>query len=173
MKNETNQETEVPDNYYVDPKEFHIEMVTWVKQCEYANIHDMPRPRVTESIGHKIYLICTNLGNNRSFYRYTWKDLMIGDAIEKNLRYIHNYKYWIYKNPYSYVNFNAYRAFIFRINAEKVRLARQKEYIQTHGANNLLFTPDDNSSQHEQIINDKVTQFFDNGCYQTKVIGVD
>lgn len=157
-------------NHYVNNKEFQEEMIIWITKYREAKKDNRPLPRITESIGQKIYAICNNLAKAKNFSRYTWKDMMIGDAIENCIKYLHNYNIDKYNSPYSYVNRIAWQAFVRRIKLEKKRDLNHRDYIKSLGGyTDELFQSDENSHDVEQVITDKVQSYFDDtGNYKTK-----
>lgn len=161
-------------NHYSNDGEFYLEMVDWIAKCDLAKANEEPLPPITESIGRNIWIIVHGLARRPNFSRYTWKYLMIDDAIENCVKYLHNFDPVKYKSPYSYINMIAWQAFVRRIKKEKKDLASHKDYIKSLGGlNEDMFQSDPNSSMQEQIITDNVHNFFDNGCYQTKTSGVE
>jgi len=70
--------------------------------------------------------VATNMANGRSFNAYTYKNEMIGDAIENCLMYIHNYDPDnIKKNPFGYISRIIYFAFLRRIEEEQ-----EEQYVK-------------------------------------------
>ena len=179
MKN-INPKTKVNDNpemHYVDNEEFYQEMIAW-KRLYYKAVEDHwpealvmapgpegTKPRVSESIGAKLWLICNNLSYNKSFIRYSYREEMILDAIENCIKYIHNFDEVKYKSPFSYFTFIAWQAFVRRIAKEK-RYAKaiKEDYIKNLAVldPDSIFYTDENSHGQEQIIQEHVQQFFDN-----------
>lgn len=166
--------TEKPDLHYVDNVQFYKEMCDWKREYYRAVDKHWPeplvmgvdgtKPRVTEAIGEKLWLICNNLSFNKSFIRYSYREEMILDAVENCIKYIHNFDEVKYKSPFSYFTFIAWQAFVRRIQKEK-RYAKavKDDYIKNLAVldPDAIFYTDDNSHFPEQQIQEHVQQFFD------------
>ena len=93
--------------------------------------------KITPYIAECIYLICNNMGYKSSFINYTYKDDMIGDAIENCIRYVKNFDISKNNNAFGYVSTIAYYAFIRKIKKENKRHIDHLLYIRK------VFTEDD------------------------------
>jgi hypothetical protein len=76
-------------------------------------------PPIPEYIGECFLKIATNLAQKPNFYRYTYKDEMIGDALLNCVAYMDNFDPEKSKNPFSYFTQFIYYAFLRRIEGEK------------------------------------------------------
>lgn len=75
---------------------------------------------MTNELGKSVSDIANRLGFATNFINYTYKEEMIGDAIEKMLKALWNKKYNPNKgNPFSYYTKIAFNAFCNRIKKEK------------------------------------------------------
>lgn len=81
---------EANPTHYVNNKQFTEALVAYRKQCD-ATPEGQPRPRVPEYIGECFLRIARKLVMRPNFIQYTFKDEMIGDAIENCLVYVHNF----------------------------------------------------------------------------------
>lgn len=106
-------------NHYVDNKRLYAEMVIHIAAYKEAKEAGIPTPRVSEYIGKCVWLIANNLSTQRNFIGYTYREEMIGDAIENCLRYLHNFDPEKSSNPFAYFTQIMYYAFIRRIDKEK------------------------------------------------------
>ena len=109
----------VNDEHYVDNKAFLQEMIKWKKEIKEAEESGDDRPPVSNFIGECFLKIAERLCSKSNFTKYTYKDEMIGDAIENCLMYAHNFNPRKSKNPFSYFTQIIYYAFLRRIEREK------------------------------------------------------
>jgi len=116
------------DAHYVNNKDLHNSLCEWKSTKKYKiwekkrydpvnPTNDSP-PALPDFVGECILKICTRLATKPNFSGYTYKDDMIGDAIENILRYIHKYNPDKSNNPFSYITQIAHFAFIRRIKKE-------------------------------------------------------
>lgn len=113
---------------YVDKQQLYDELCEWKKRRDAAVEAGMPIPRITESIGDYIQKTAVNTASRPNFRRYTWKDDMIGDAIEDCLKAVHKFDpNRVGKsgtaNPFGFLSLVVWRAFLNRIKYEKKRAA--------------------------------------------------
>jgi len=109
----------VNDEHYVDNKAFLQEMIKWKKEIKEAEESGDDRPPVSNFIGECFLKIAERLCSKSNFAKYTYKDEMIGDAIENCLMYAHNFNPRKSKNTFSYFTQIIYYAFLRRIEREK------------------------------------------------------
>ncbi len=122
---------------YVDNKKLTEELGTWARIVRGQIERKEPLEKMTDYIAECIFLICTNISYRSSFNNYTYKDEMIGDAIENCVRYLKNFDNEKNSNAFAYVSTIAYYAFIRRIKKEKKRHLGHLSYIRQ------TFTEDD------------------------------
>lgn len=128
--------------HYVNNKEFYLAMKDYIEQCRLTKEGE-PYPRVPEYIGSCILKIAQKLAMRPNFWQYTFKEEMVGDAVEDCLLYIRNFNPDKYKNPFGYFTQYAWNAFIRRIEEEeKKRYVRAKE-IQRAGIHTDVFSVQD------------------------------
>jgi hypothetical protein len=98
------------DKYYVDPLKFRQEIETYYKTNNCTNY-----------LGECINKIAEGLGYNSKFYKYSYKEEMIGDAILKMFSALKRKKFDIKSesSPFGYFTTIAFHAFINRIKKEK------------------------------------------------------
>jgi hypothetical protein len=106
-------------NHYVDNKRLYTEMIKYIREYNEAKEQGLEPPRASNYIGECIWLIANRLSTNRNFIGYTYREEMIGDAIENCLRYIHNFNPEKSTNPFAYFTQIMYYAFLRRIDKEK------------------------------------------------------
>lgn len=76
--------------HYVNNKEFAAALVAYRKAYD-ATPEGQPKPRVPEYIGDCFLRIAKKLSMRPNFIQYTFKEEMIGDAVENCLIYVHNF----------------------------------------------------------------------------------
>ena len=116
---EENEAEEIPENHYVNNKEFYEHMKDWKKEVEDARDSGESDPPVTDYIGKCFLDIATHLSYRPNFINYPYKDEMIADGIENCLMYCSNFDPEKSKNPFSYFTQIIYYAFLRRIQKEK------------------------------------------------------
>ena len=110
-------------------------------------------PRATNYIGECIWLIATRLSTNRNFINYTYREEMIGDAIENCLRYLHNFNPEKTKNPFAYFTQISYYAFLRRIDKEqKQSYIRWKSIEDAIVSNTLVDMPGEDQAHFNVVI---------------------
>jgi len=141
-------------NHYVDNKKLYTEMVKYINEYNRAKEAGETLPRANNYIGKCIWLIANRLSTNRNFIGYTYREEMIGDAIENCLRYLHNFNPDKSTNPFAYFTQIMYYAFIRRIDKEK-----KQSYIKYKSMENSLvmntlveMAPDDQSHFQAMVV---------------------
>lgn len=115
---------------YVDNKKLTNELGIWAKKVRgQIKCGDKPE-RMTDYIAECVYLICSNMSYKQSFINYTYKEEMIGDAIENCVRYIKNFDVEKNNNAFGYISTIAYYAFIRRIKKENKRHVEHLLYVR-------------------------------------------
>ena len=114
---------------YVNNKDFFELMKVRASQVAECKVKSAPLPKVSDDIGLIILKIATNLGNKGNFMNYTYKDEMIGDAIETCIRYIDNFDAEKGYNPFAYFTQICYYSFVRRINREKKQSDLKKKMV--------------------------------------------
>lgn len=141
--------------HYVDNKKLYTEMVKYINAYNEAKERGELPPKVNNYIGECIWLIANKLSTNRNFIGYTYREEMIGDAIENTLRYIHNFDPDKTNNPFAYFTQIMYYAFLRRIEKEK-----KQQYIKLKAMDNSIvmntlveLAPDDASHFQAVVVN--------------------
>lgn len=134
-------------SHYVDNKRLYTEMVKYTNAYKDAVENDKPLPKVNNYIGECIWKIANKLATKKNFIAYSYRDEMIGDAIENCLRYLHNFDPDKTNNPFAYFTQIMYYAFLRRIEKEK-----KQSYIKFKAMENSIvmnslveMSPDDES----------------------------
>jgi hypothetical protein len=135
------------DKHYVDNKRLYAEMIKYINEYRKAKDAGLEPPRANNYIGKCIWLIANNLSTNRNFIGYSYREDMIGDAIENCFRYLHNFDPDKSTNPFAYFTQIMYYAFLRRIDKEKKEsYVRYKSMENSLVMNTLVeMSPDDQS----------------------------
>ena len=134
-------------NHYVDNKKLYTETVKYTNEYARAKEAGEEPPRASNYIGECIWLIANKLSTNRNFIGYSYREEMIGDAIENCLKYLHNFDPDKSKNPFAYFTQIMYYAFLRRIEKEKKQTYIKYKAMENSIAMNTLveMSPDDQS----------------------------
>jgi len=115
---------------YVDNKRLTEELGDWAKVARTCIECGEKQPKLNDYIAECVYLICNNMSYKSSFINYTYKEDMIGDAIENCVRYIKNFNIDKNNNAFGYVSTIAYYAFVRRIKKENKRHVNHLSYVR-------------------------------------------
>jgi DNA-directed RNA polymerase specialized sigma24 family protein len=136
-----------PDLYkaYCD---WHIGILEAKKQEE--EIPEMPR-----YIAESIMKICTRLSYRPNFINYSYKEEMIGDAIENCIRTAKNFNPEKSTNPFSFITTIAWNAFLRRIQSEQKQSHIKAKMIEELPMDELMDVQEHDEetlSYHNQFI---------------------
>ena len=109
-------------NHYVDNKKFYAALCEWKVEYVEAMESGDEKPPLTNYIGECFVMMAEGLAKRASFSGYTFRDDMVGDAIENCILYAHNFNPEKSKNAFSYFTQMMYYAFLRRIQKEKKQL---------------------------------------------------
>lgn len=124
---------------YVDNEAFAKAMKMHFKKVEAARAAgESPRIPVTNYIGDCFDKIAKKLSLRPNFVGYSYREEMVGDAVETMLYNAHHFNPEAKTrggepNPFSYFTLIAWRAFIHRINREK-----KQEYVRFKAIENQM-----------------------------------
>lgn len=121
---------------YVNNKEFTAEMAEYRKEYLHSIENDLPKPRLSDSIGEKILLIANHIAYRPNFSGYTYLDDMIEDAIEDMVTRAHNFDPEKSSNAFAYFSQIAFYAFVRRIKKEKAQFRTKVKMAQ----NNIILS---------------------------------
>ena len=142
------------DNHYVDNKRLYAEMIKYIRQYNEAKEEGREPPRASNYIGECIWMIANRLSTNRNFIGYTYREEMIGDAIENCLRYLHNFNPDKSTNPFAYFTQIMYYAFLRRIEKEKKQSYIKYKTMENSITMNTMveMAPDDQSHFQAMVL---------------------
>ena len=103
-----------PSNHYVN----NAELVRALEDYK-ARLALNPNETVPEYVGFCILEIARRFASRPNFYGYSYREEMIGDAVENCLQYITNFDSKKSTNAFSYITQICYFAFLRRIAREK------------------------------------------------------
>jgi hypothetical protein len=112
-------------NNYVDNKEFLAAMIERKGLVDAALAAGKEPPQITNYLGKTMMDICTHFSYRPNFINYSFRDEMIGDALENCLKVIDNFDSEKYSNPFAYFTQIAFFAFLRRIAQEE-----KQQYIK-------------------------------------------
>lgn len=119
--------------YYIDNKKFYEEMKKYILLCREAAEMDDEYPIIPNYIGECFYKIATRLAIRPNFYSYSYKEEMIGDAIENCIHYVRSFDPDKSTNPFAYFTQISWNSFVSRINKEK-----KQQYVKYKSMENML-----------------------------------
>lgn len=108
--------------HYVDNKAFLEAIRVYRKEMLRCVKDKRPKPKIPNYIGECFYKICTHLSLKFNFVNYTYRDEMVGDALENCVACLDNFDPEKSSNPFGYFSLVSHRAFVRRIQREKKHL---------------------------------------------------
>jgi len=108
--------------HYVSNERLLKELKTYQQALRKAKRHDTDPPAIPDYIGECFIKIAERLSRKKNFYSYTFREEMIGDAIENCIQYMNNFNPKKSTNPFAYFTQIIYYAFLRRILREKKHL---------------------------------------------------
>jgi hypothetical protein len=154
--------------HYVDNEAFYKALVDRRKQLKKLK-KNQERPPVSEYIGECIIAICENYSLVWKFINYSYRDDLVGDAIENCLRGIDTFDPDKSNKPFSYFTMTAHRAFLRRIKAEHDEAYIKAKLIEKLPEEDLIEL--DNDTGETTNFMDKIRKdyYFDTEEYERKL----
>ena len=121
--------------HYVDNKALFEALVVWHRKKQ-------PKPPLPDFVAECMMKMANRLSQKAGFVNYTYREDMVGDALESCLRYIHNFNPAKSTNAFAYITQIMHNAFIRRIQKEqkqlyvKMRIVDQAEFIDSYERQN-------------------------------------
>lgn len=133
-------DNETPTQHYIDNVEFTTEMAEYSQLCRAAKKKGKDKPVITNAIGLKFLLLAQNLSTSFKFRGYTFKDEMVGDAIENMTRYAHNFDETKTgkTGAFSYFTQISYFAFLRRIEKEEKQYRTKVKWVQSFAVLDMM-----------------------------------
>jgi hypothetical protein len=162
--------------HYINNRDFWDAFVAHRANEELCKEAGLPPPQLPRYIGEAFMQICNKLGFKFNFINYSYRDEMIGDAIENCVAAAHNFDPNKSTNPFSYFTMVAWNAFIRRIGREKKQAYIKYKNINNGLLNDLLVELQNGDDSHRnrhntQVFNDsmsKVVESFESKLKLTK-----
>ena len=105
---------------YVEKEVLYEEIVRWQDARAVAIEAGEEPPVMTDMIARAIMETAYGLGNRWNFKDYSWVDEMILDGIEAGMKAVAKFdRNHPKKNPFGFISFVIWRAFVIRIRSEK------------------------------------------------------
>lgn len=106
---------------YIDKQELYDEIVRWQDAVAAACERGVEPPVMPDTIGRAIIEAAYGLGSRWNFKDYSWVEEMILDGIEDATKAVPKFdRNHPKKNPFGFINFVIWRAFVTRIKSEKM-----------------------------------------------------
>lgn len=124
--------------HYVNNVELYNSLVTWQKDIRRAHRNKLPKPFLPDFIAECMMKMANRLSQKAGFVNYTYREDMVGDALESCLRYIHNFNPKKSTNAFAYITQIIHNAFIRRIQKEqkqlyvKMRIVDQADFADSY-----------------------------------------
>lgn len=134
--------------HYVNNKEFYEAMKEYIYACREVP-EGQPFPRVPEYIGECFLKIAQRTFMRANFNSYTYKEDMIGDAVEDCLIYMRNFNPDLYKNPFGYFSTYVWNAFVRKIEDEEKNRYKRAKSIQFAGIDSEVFAVQEHDIDEE------------------------
>jgi hypothetical protein len=150
---------------YIDKKRFHHEMTKYRLAAIESEKNGEEKPRLNNYLGTCFYMICEKLSYRPNFVNYSFREEMVGDAIENCLSAADNFDPNEQKqNPFGYFSLIAWRAFVRRIQKEKKQTYVKHKAFQNSGLYDQLAHGDDAgivgiNSMNNDVSNRIIEQF--------------
>lgn len=119
---------------------------TYQAECNRCEAEGVEIPPVPTEIWLALDQMSRKLATRVNFCRYTWKDEMIGWALEAAIKSVRKFNANVYTNCFAYFNKIMWQKFVSVINDEhKQRDIKRELIIQSGVANELLNSGDSDS----------------------------
>lgn len=135
--------------HYVSNPTFLAAMIEWQTAIAKAEKEEKERPVMPNYLGSCILKIATRLSYAPNFIGYSYRDEMIGDAIENCSRVLHKFNPDKSSNPFAYTTQICYNAFLRRIAAEKRQSYVKGKLIEEMPLDELFDIQDSDSDELE------------------------
>jgi len=135
----------------------HAALVKFYEDVTISEKNNKKTPEIPRYIGECIMHIATNLSGKINFVMYSFREELVGDAIEKMVEAVHLHKYDpnLSKNPFAYFTQIAWNCFLQRIQKERI-----EAYVKHKNIENLIMHATDeniesllDNDEHNKVIN--------------------
>ena len=124
--------------HYVNNVDLYNALVAWQKETRKAHRKKLPQPPLPDFVAESMMKMANRLSQKAGFVNYTYREDMVGDALESCLRYIHNFNPAKSTNAFAYITQIIHNAFIRRIQKEqkqlyvKMRIVDQADFADSY-----------------------------------------
>lgn len=144
--------------HYVDNIALSENLAQWIYRRREAAAAGKPVPDLPNNIGGDILKIAVNYAKKHNFNGYSFKEEMIGDAVENVLRYIGNYNPDAVTrsgkpNAFGYVSRTVHHAFTRRIQSEERQAYYKVKSFELSGGSDM-FEGEDHETLAEMGVED-------------------
>jgi DNA-directed RNA polymerase specialized sigma24 family protein len=140
---------------YVCNADLYQAYVDWNKEILEARESGKEDPQIPNYIAESILKICHRLSFRPNFINYSYREDMVGDALENCIKTAKNFNPAKSINPFSFVTTIAFNAFLRRIETEKKQSYVKGKMIEDMPLDELMDVQDhddDIISYHNQFI---------------------
>ncbi len=140
---------------YVCNADLYQAYVDWNKEILEARESGKEDPRIPNYIAESILKICHRLSFRPNFINYSYREDMVGDALENCIKTAKNFNPAKSINPFSFITTIAFNAFLRRIETEKKQSYVKGKMIEDMPLDELMDVQDhddDIISYHNQFI---------------------
>lgn len=130
--------------HYIDNKKFLEALMDYQKAVRKAKRNKEEKPPIPNYIGECFMKIAEHLSYKPNFMNYSFREEMVGDAVENCLMYFENFDPNKTKNPFAYFTQIVFYAFLRRIAKEN-----KNQYIKYKVLENSVLFDNDLAYEEE------------------------
>lgn len=141
--------------HYVNNKDLFLHLVERRKLIAELKEQGKEKPQLSRYMGECILKIANHLAYKSNFINYTFRNEMVGDAIENCVKVVDNFDPEKGSNPFAYLTQIAYNAMVRRIQMEQKQQYIKGKLIQDMPLDELFDVQDqdgDDPQFHNQFI---------------------
>jgi len=137
---------------YVDNERLYNAFISWYDARKIAAELGQPEPQPPPYISECVLAIPNNLASKGNFSGYSFREDMVGDAVENIIQYYRNFDPAKSKNPFAYLTQFAYYAFIRRIVRERKQSYIKHKLVQNNILLDSIITQDHDDADYQVSI---------------------
>lgn len=149
--------------YYVDKVAMYDALVEYRKVCDIARETGTDFPQVPNFIAECFMKIAKHLSYHHWFRGFSYKDDMIGDAVEACIRYCKSFDVNKTKEPFSYFTRTCWQCFRHRCDLEYSETLLKGELLSDMAIDTMFM--DDNSGEDNDSVNNMRSFIIENSTY--------
>lgn len=159
--------TETKKNHYVVNKDFLAAIIERKKIVD-AMAEGEEKPVLSNYLAKCIFDICNHLSYKPNFIGYSYRQEMIGDALENCLRVVDNFDPAKSSNPFAYFTQIAYFAFLRRIETEKKQSYIRGKLLDELPLDELMDLEDFDGQPLDFVEQMRQNYYYDTAEYEAK-----